>query len=307
MGWGSHRARAALLVPVVLWAVAFPAIRVGVAGYGPAALSVLRLAVASAVLGLVAPLLGVRRPSWGDMPLIVLSGVTGMAGYQLLLNWGEVHVAAGTASLIVATNPIYSAVIAVAILGERLHPRQVIGAVVALVGTAAIATAQGSLRVERSAVVVLAAAIAFGVYHTAIKPLLGRYSGLEVTAYATWAATLLLAPAIPTLVHALPHAGAGATLAAVFLGLGPSALGFVSWGYAVARLPVTVATGSLYLAPPIAVLVGYVWLGETPRLVELLGGAVAIAGVAIANSRPQPTAEPTQSPAVPIRRASRTL
>jgi drug/metabolite transporter (DMT)-like permease len=264
------------------------------------ALSVLRLAVASAVLGLVAPLLGVRRPSWGDVPLIVLSGVTGMAGYQLLLNWGEVHVAAGTASLIVATNPIYSAVIAVVILGERLHLRQIIGAVVALVGTAAIATAQGGLRVERSAVVVLAAAIAFGVYHTAIKPLLGRYSGLEVTAYATWAGTLLLAPAIPTLVHALPHADAGATLAAVFLGLAPSALGFVSWGYAVARLPVTVATGSLYLAPPIAVLVGYVWLGETPRLVELLGGAVAIAGVAIANSRLRPAAEPTQSPAVPV-------
>jgi terminal-alkyne amino-acid exporter len=300
MASSPHRVRAALLVPVVLWAVAFPAIRVGVAGYGPAALSVLRLGVASAVLLLVAPLLGVRRPSWGDVPLIVLCGVTGMAGYQLLLSWGEVHVAAGTASLIVATNPIYSAVIAVVVLGERMHPRQAIGAAVALAGTAAIATAQGGLRLERSAAVVLAAAIAFGVYHTAIKPLLCRYSGLEVTAYATWAGTLLLAPAIPTLIEVLPHAGTRATLAAVFLGLAPSALGFVSWGYAVARLPVTVATGSLYLAPPIAVLVGYVWLGETPRLVELLGGAAAIAGVAIANSRPRPTAEPTQSPAVPI-------
>jgi terminal-alkyne amino-acid exporter len=297
MASGSHRVRAALLVPVVLWAVAFPAIRVGVAGYGPAALSVLRLGVASAVLLLVAPLLGVRRPSWGDVPLIVLCGVTGMAGYQLLLSWGEVHVAAGTASLIVATNPIYSAVIAVVVLGEHLHPRQAIGAAVALAGTATIATAQGGLRLERSAAVVLAAAIAFGVYHTAIKPLLGRYSGLEVTAYATWAGTLLLAPAIPTLIEVLPHAGTRATLAAVFLGLAPSALGFVSWGYAVARLPVTVAAGSLYLAPPIAVLVGYVWLGETPRLVELLGGAVAIAGVALANSRPRPAAEPARSPA----------
>lgn len=296
MASSPYRARAALLVPVVLWAVAFPAIRVGVAGYGPAALSVLRLGVASAVLLLVAPLLGVRRPSWGDVPLIVLCGVTGMAGYQLLLSWGEVHVAAGTASLIVATNPIYSAVIAVVVLGEHLHPRQAIGAAVALAGTATIATAQGGLHLERSAAVVLAAAIAFGVYHTAIKPLLGRYSGLEVTAYATWAGTLLLAPAIPILIRVLPHAGTRATLAAVFLGLAPSALGFVSWGYAVARLPVTVATGSLYLAPPIAVLVGYVWLGETPRLVELLGGAVAVAGVALANSRPRPAAEPTRSP-----------
>src|SRR4029450_2768740 len=124
MASSPHRVRAALLVPVVLWAVAFPAIRVGVAGYGPAALSVLRLAVASAGLALVAPLLGGRRPSWGDVPLIVLCGVTGMAGYQLLLSWGEVHVAAGTASLIVATNTIYREVMAVVRLGERMHPQQ---------------------------------------------------------------------------------------------------------------------------------------------------------------------------------------
>jgi drug/metabolite transporter (DMT)-like permease len=93
----------------------------------------------------------------------------------------------------------------------------------------------------------LAAAIAFGVYHVSIKPLLTRYTGLEVTAYATWTGTLLLLPALPSLIHALPHASADAALSAGFLGQAPSALGFVSWGYAVARLPVTTATTSLYL------------------------------------------------------------
>jgi drug/metabolite transporter (DMT)-like permease len=250
--------------------------------------------IASAALALVAPLLGVRRPSRRDLPLIVLSALTGMAGYQLLLNWGEVRVPAGTASFIVVTNPIYSAIIAVLFLRERLSGRQVAGGIVALAGTATIATAQGGLRVERSALIVLGAAIAFGIYHVAIKPLLGRYTGLEVTAYATWTGTLLLLPAIPVLMQAVPHASVRATLAVVFLGLAPSALGFVAWGYAVARLPVTVATGALYLAPPIAVLVGYLWLGESPRVIELLGGAIAIAGVVIANSRSRSATTPAQ-------------
>jgi drug/metabolite transporter (DMT)-like permease len=148
---------------------------------------------------------------------------------------------------------------------------------------------------------VLAAAVALGAYHGTIKPLLGRYTGLEVTAYATWGGTFLLLPAIPALVHAWPHAGRQPTVAAVFLGLAPSALGFVAWGYGVSRLPVTVATASLYLVPPIALLVGYVWLGDKPTPAELIGGAIALGGVAIANRRPRhtsPQEEPSPEPMV---------
>lgn len=287
------RARGALLATVALWAMAFPVIRVGVAGYGPVALSLLRLCVAAAVLAIVAPFLGVRLPSWKDLPHIALCGTTGMAGYNLLLNWGEVHVPAGTASFIVVTNPIYSAVIAVIFLGERVGSRQILGAAVALAGVAAIATAHAGLRLEMPALIVVGAAIVFGTYHAAIKPLLSRYSALEVTAYATWMGALLLTPAIPSLIAALPYASAQATASAVFLGVGPSALGFLTWSYAIGRLPVTVATGSLYLVPPFALLVGHVWLGETPGVIQLIGGAATIMGVAIANSRRPPAINPT--------------
>jgi drug/metabolite transporter (DMT)-like permease len=288
---GLNRARVALLVTVVLWASAFPAIQVAVIGYGWAGLGLFRLAIASVVLAIAAPFLKVRRPALRDVPLIVVSAVTGMAAYQLLLNWGELRVPGGIASFIIVTNPIYASVIALVFLHERLSRRQVIGGIVALAGIAAIATGQGSLRFERSALVVLAAAVAFGVYHGAIKPLLSRYTGLEVTAYATWTGMVLLLPALPSLVHALPHASTEDLLAVIFLGVAPSAIGFVAWSYAVARLPVTVATGSLYLIPPIAILVGYLWLGDTPHLIELIGGGIAIGGVAFANLRRRTTTE----------------
>lgn len=288
-----NRALAALAITIVLWAVAFPAIRVAVAEYGPAALSLLRLVIASATLALAAPLLGLRRPSRRDLPLIALAGLTGMAGYQFLLTWGEVHIPAGTASLIIVTNPVYSAAIAMLFLGERMTTRQVIGAGAALVGTIAIATARGGVHFDRSTWVILAAAVAFGAYHVTIKPLLSRYSGLEVTAYATWTGTLLLLPGLPALVQATPHTTARAALAAAFLGVAPSALGFLAWSYAVARLPVITATGALYLVPPIAVGTGWLWLGENPRAIELLGGILAIASVAFANSRRRPEQTPS--------------
>ena len=108
---------------VLLWASAFPAITVAVRGLGPAGLAVARLAVASAALALAAPWLGVRRPKLGDLPLIALCGLAGMTGYQLLLNAGERVVPAGTASLLVATAPVYASLLAVAFLGERSSGR----------------------------------------------------------------------------------------------------------------------------------------------------------------------------------------
>ncbi|MFD0547513.1 EamA family transporter [Streptomyces mexicanus] len=74
---------------VVLWASAFPAIRVGVDGLGLAALSFLRLAVAAVALLVIAPLVGVRLPRGRDLPLISLCGLSGMTAYQVLLNWGR--------------------------------------------------------------------------------------------------------------------------------------------------------------------------------------------------------------------------
>ena len=51
------------------------------------------------------------------------------------------------------------------------------------------------------------------------------------------------------------------------------------WGFAVGRLPV--ATSLLYLVPPVAVLVAYLWLGEIPLLSELLGGVVGVVTVSV--------------------------
>src|ERR1700677_871020 len=194
------KARMAAAVTVVLWASAFPAISVAVRGLGPGGLAGARLAVASAALALVAPVLGVRRPRARDLPLIALCGLAGMTGYQLLLNTGERVVPAGTASLLVATAPVYASVLAVVFLGERPGRRRWAGSAVALAGTAVIAVSHG-LGFGASALIVLAAAVLQGIFHTAQKPLLARYPSFEVTAYAMWAGTVFVLPWAGSLVR----------------------------------------------------------------------------------------------------------
>jgi drug/metabolite transporter (DMT)-like permease len=279
---------------VLLWASAFPAITVAVRGLGPAGLAVARLAVASAALALAAPGVGVRRPKLGDLPLIALCGLAGMTGYQLLLNAGERVVPAGTASLLVATAPVYASLLAVAFLGERASRRHRAsqhwgGSAVALAGTALIAASHG-LGFGVSALIVLAAAVLQAIFHTAQKPLLARYTGFEVTAYAMWAGTVFVLPWTGSLLRALwgpgAHAGGAAIGSAVFLGLAPSAAGFVLWAYAMARADVGRVTVSLYLVPAAAIGISLVWLGQVPGPAELIGGAIALAGVLLASGGP---------------------
>jgi drug/metabolite transporter (DMT)-like permease len=76
-------------------------------------------------------------------------------------------------------------------------------------------------------------------------------------------------------------ASTGAWLSAIYLGLLPSALGFVLWGTAVRVLPVAASTSLLYLVPGIAVLIAFLWLGEVPTPGEAVGGLVIVAGVAL--------------------------
>ncbi|GAA2158015.1 DMT family transporter [Actinomadura napierensis] len=269
----------ALAGTVVLWASAFPAIRVGIDGLGVAALSFLRIVIAAMALILAAPLAKVRPPRRRDLPMIALCGATGITAYQVLLNWGEVQVEAGTASLLIATAPVFSVLLGSLLLEERPTRTVIVGSVVALAGAAIVGLAEGTGGFTVSALIVLAAAVVQGTYHFATKPLLRRYTGLEVATYAMVAGTVFALPLVPAAWPATLHAPADALASAVYLGLLPSALGFVIWAYAVARLPLAASTAALYLVPPVALIVSYGWLGEVPHPIELVGGAVSAAGV----------------------------
>jgi drug/metabolite transporter (DMT)-like permease len=291
----------ALAVTVLTWASAFPVIRVGLDGYGPWTLGLLRLLVASAVLGVVAAFVRPRSLRRGLWTRVLVAGVLGQTLYQGLLMTGERTVPAGTASLLIATAPVFSVLAASVLLRERLGRRWV-GMAVAFTGAALVGVSLG-VGGGLGALVVLAAALCQGLFHVAVKPLAEELGAVAATAWTTWAGAVLLLPAMPRLVEQAPSAGWSATSAALYLGIVPSAIGFLTWTTAVACTSIARATVSLYLVPVVAVALAWVWLGERPTTVAVVGGGLAVLGVALVRAvrtapRPQQSTVQPWSPIV---------
>ena len=72
----------------------------------------------------------------------------------------------------------------------------------------------------------------------------------------------------------------------VYLAIAPMAIGFLTWGYALARTTAGRMGSITYLVPPIAIVLGWLLLGETPPGLAIVGGAICLAGVVVARRQP---------------------
>lgn len=289
------RAYGAAALTVVLWASAFPGIRAALPHYTPFHVALLRYVTASIVLAVYALCTRMRLPRWRDVPYFALLGLVGIAYYNVALNGGEVHVPSAEASFLVASAPIFMAVEALVLLKERVRLQGWIGIAASCAGVALITISQTTqFRVDGWALLILSAAFAQSLYSIGQKPLLKRYSAFETTAYAIWIGTLFLLFFSPGMLTEIRLAPLSATGAAVYLGIFPGALGYVSWSYALSRLTGSKAGSCLYLVPPITIGIAWLWLGEVPSLLALGGGLFVLAGVILVNTRRQRRATNTK-------------
>ncbi|WP_262273079.1 DMT family transporter [Microvirga yunnanensis] len=281
-----HVTAVAVIVTILAWASAFPAIRAGLQTFGPIELGALRFAIAAVPAALF---LIVTRPGWptpADFLRLAAGGLLFVALYTALLNMGEMTVSAGAASFIINTNPIMTAGLAMLVLGERFSARAWTGTALSFAGIGLIALGEGEgMRLDTGALLILGAALCNSVTTVVQKPLFARHKPLTVSAWNMVLGALVLAPWLPSGAGQFAAAPSSGALAVIYLGLVPSLIAYGTWAIALSRLPASRASNFMYCVPPVATLLGFAWLGEVPTMLGAAGGLMALAGVAVVNWR----------------------
>ena len=276
-------------VTVVLWASAFVGIRAAGEQLSPGPLSLARLLIGAVTLAL---LVAVRRdalPTRADAPGLLVCGLLWFGVYNVALNEAEQRVDAGTAAMLVNVGPVLIALMAGMLLGEGFPRRLLVGCAVAFAGAVVIgtATSEQGITAGWGAVLCLVAAGAYAAGVIAQKPLLARSSALGVTLVACTIGALACLPFAAELARDAARADSGTLAWAVYLGVFPTAVGFSTWAYALARTSAGRMAATTYLVPPLAILLGWLALGEVPPVLALAGGLLCLAGVYITRRRPR--------------------
>jgi len=284
-----RRAHLSLLAVVVVWAGSFSVIKKLLDdGVAAGDIAILRYAIAAPgfayILWRARGLPGLTR---GDAARVASAGLLVVVGYHIFLNVGTRYTTAGIAALVVALAPGMTMILAFTFGLDRWSARRVLGLAVAFAGVAiVVALGSGSdlsLDSAKGPVIVLGAPLAFALYNVILKPLLGRYDLLALTAASSLIGIVGLVPfARSSTVDEIVDATPTEAVLLLYLGVLATLLGYIFWNLGLKGLGPTRAVAYTYAISPLAVTFGAVFLDEPVTIWLALGGILVVGGIATA-------------------------
>lgn len=269
---------------ILIWGTAFPAIRMGLESYTPEHLTLLRLLIASFILLLFSFIYKLRLPDLKDILAFFIFGALGFTIYHIALNYGEKTVNAGSASLIISVTPIVTAILASVFLNEKMKLNGWIGGVMSFAGIALISFSQGdAIQLNSGGLFILLAAISESLFFVFQTSYLKKYGFLPFTIYTILSSTICMLIFLPGVYQEILAAPLEVNLSVIYLGVFPTVLPYIALAYIISRAGASEATSSLYLTPITACFIAWIWLGEVPTLVSIIGGVITILGIVIAH------------------------
>ena len=297
-----------LLVLAAIWGASYMFIKIGVRDLSPAMVAWSRIALAALVLGGLAIARGALPPLAGRAGALFLVGAVQVAGPFLLIGAGEEEISSSLAGILVASAPLFTALLAIWVdHEERSQGLRLAGVVLGVVGVAILlgVDLSGSGNELLGGLAVVLASLGYAIGGLIVKHRLSDAPPIGVAAWVMVASTLVLAPvAAATLPESAP--GLGPVAAVVVLGVVGTGVAFAIFYDLISGVGPAKAFIVSYLAPGFAVVYGATLLDEAITVSTLGGLGLILAGSWLAvegrlpwRSRPaeaeRPAAPPTEA------------
>lgn len=219
-------------------------------------------------------------------PGLLLLAVTGVFFYNVFFNIGIKYTSAINGALVIVVNPITTAIVAVAFLGEAWSWRLVAGITLSFLGVLTTIT-KGSLAVLTSLsfsygdLLMIGGVVSWTAYTTIAKLVMKDVPPLLATSVSTLAGSVMLLAA--TLVEdgwsRLPAVSAQTALEMVYLIIFPTVVAFFLFNTGIKRIGASRASAYINLMPVNAIWIAAVFYGETVTLAHLAGAVLIIGGL----------------------------
>jgi drug/metabolite transporter (DMT)-like permease len=276
-----------LLAVLLTWVAGFVVLKLALRQLLPMAFNfsrfVLMVPLAFVTLRLVEGDIRIPRR---DLAPVALSGVLGFGAFQVTFIGGLDRTSAAGMALLMATVPVFSALMLAAARMERLSRVQWLGILVALAGVASFVQARpgGGLQFRTGDLLALVAGASFAAYSVLNKPLVQRVTPLRLMAYGLLFGLLAMAPfsVRDVLRQDWGAVSLGVWVAVAWATVFPIYLAYILWNWAIARQGVARTVLVSYFVPVLAGVAAHLFLAERLTPGQIGAGVIVLGGVALA-------------------------
>lgn len=272
------------MITILFWALAFVFTRLALQYFSVFSLSFLRYAVASGTLIIVAVFAKMKLPRKADILWFLASGAIGFFYYMVAFNKGVATVTASTGSVVIATVPVITALLARFVYREKLRAVQWTAIGIEFAGVIVLTMMNGIFSINVGIIWLLSAALALSIYNLIQRKLTKTYTALQTSAFSIFFGTILLAVFLPGSVGEVSHAPGIQLFYVAVLGIFSSAIAYVAWSKAFAKAKQTSQVSNyMFVTPFLTSVLGFLIAGEVPDRATVAGGAIILSGVFVFN------------------------
>ena len=281
-----------VLFAVIVWGASFIATKIGVKEVTPITVVWLRFGMGVIILGIaVAARKEFAMPAKNEWGYFALLGFLGITWHQWLQSTGLQTSQASTTAWIVATTPVFMALLGWLFLKEKLTWIQIGGIALAAFGVLLVVS-NGALRSIFTAnfgapgdYLILISALNWAVFSALSRRGLQKHPAARMMLYVMGFGWLFTSIAFFAGGNwgEIAKLGKAGWLGIIFLGVFCSGLAYIAWYDALQAIAASKVGAFLYLEPLVAVIVAAVILTEPITWISLLGGTVILTGVWLVN------------------------